>query len=273
MPENPGDERSESYSEYRKSLEQQTRDQVRAQFRRGPWKGHGPRQGVVFAVLMIVVGFLWFLDNLGFFHFQDVWQYWPLAVIAVGVAKLFDACGVAGRTWAAMWILVGTAFLLDHLHIWHVGWNMIWPLALVGFGVTTLINALQHRRPADGSITHTTEGTAVENTLREWATFSGIKRRVETQNFQGGEAVAVFGGLDIDLRKAIIAPGVKQVVIDANATFGGIEFRVPETWLVVTRGTGLFGGYEDKTSPPPAPDAPILVIKGYAIFGGIAVRN
>jgi hypothetical protein len=39
---------------------------------------------------------------------------------------------------------------------------------------------------------------------------------------------------------------------------------------------GLFGGYEDKTVPPRSEDAanaPKLVIKGYAVFGGVSVQN
>ncbi len=237
-------------------------------------RARGPvKQGVVFALFVIGAGVLLFLDNIGLVHFHDIWQFWPVALIALGVAKLFDCRGMGGRVWAAMWILVGTAFLLDHLGVWRVSWNIIWPMALIGFGVMMLVNALERHRVPEGLIARSSAGTPAENILREWATFSGIKRRLETQNFQGGEMVAVFGGIDIDLRRAAIAPGTKEVVIDANATFGGIELRVPDAWLVVMRGAGLFGGYEDRTDPPAGPEAPRVVIKGYAIFGGVSVRN
>jgi hypothetical protein len=237
-------------------------------------RGRRPvKQGVVFALILIAVGVLLFLDNIGLFHFHDIWRLWPVALIAVGVAKLFDCRGVGGRVWSAMWILVGTAFLLDHLGLWHMSWNIIWPLALIGFGVMMLVNALERRRAPEGLIAGFSQGTSAENSLREWATLSGIKRRMETQNFQGGEMVAVMGGIEIDLRRAAIAPGIKEVVIDANATFGGIELRVPDTWLVVTRGVSIFGGYEDRTDPPDSPDAPKVVIKGFAVFGGISVKN
>ena len=253
------------FDKYGKWIEQ---DRGVAHAHRGPVK-----QGVVFAVILITVGVLLFLDNIGVLHFHDIWRFWPVALIAVGVAKLFDCRGVGGRIWAAMWIFAGAAFLLDHLEVWHVSWNILWPLALIGFGVLMLVNAIERHRVPEGLIAVSSEGTSAENTLREWATFSGIKRRLETPNFQGGEMVAVFGGIDIDLRRAGIAPGIKEVVIDANATFGGIELRVPETWLVVTRGVGIFGGYEDKTDPPASPDAPRVVIKGFAVFGGISVKN
>jgi len=88
--------------------------------------------------------------------------------------------------------------------------------------------------------------------------------------------LAVFGGIEVDLRRASISPARAEVVIDANATFGGIEIKVPETWLVICRGFGLFGGYEDKTIPPKPQEGaavPRLVITGYAVFGGVSVRN
>jgi len=264
-------DREGRWVEYR-DIGKQYRNLGRHGFHRGP-----ATQGVIFAVILIALGVLLFLDNIGLFRFRDIWQFWPVVPIALGVAKLFDSKGVASQVWAAMWILAGAAFLLDNLHIWHMNWGTIWPLALVAFGVTMLVNALdRHQRTPVGPVAGSSEGTTSDKTLREWATFGGSKRRVDTQDFQGGEMVAVFGGIEIDLRRAVIAPGSKEVVIDANATFGGIELRVPENWIVTMRGIGVFGGYEDKTIPPREQDhatAPRLVIKGYAVFGGVSVQN
>jgi len=264
-------DREGRWVEYR-DIGKNYRNPVDRSIHRGP-----ASQGVIFAVVMIGVGVFLFLDNIGLFRFRDIWQFWPVLPIALGVAKLFDSKGVASQVWASMWILVGAAFLLDHLGLWHMHWGTIWPLAIVAFGVTMLVNALdRHQRTPIGPLVGSCTGTTSENTLREWATFGGVKRRVDTQDFQGGEMVAVFGGIEIDLRRAGIAPGNKEVVIDANATFGGIELRVPENWIVIMRGIGVFGGYEDKTIPPRESDratAPRLVIKGYAVFGGVSVQN
>jgi predicted membrane protein len=268
-------DREGRWVEYR-DLGRSIRDDIQRRVGRD-YRRRGPgTQGVIFAVILIALGVLLFLDNIGLFRFHDIWQFWPVALIALGVAKLLDSKGIGGQVWAAMWILVGTAFLLDNLHIWHMSWGTIWPLALVLFGVMMLVNALDRHHAHGGPIVGSSEGATSDNTLREWATFGGIKRRVDTQDFQGGEMVAVFGGIEIDLRRAGIAPGTKEVVIDANATFGGIELRVPENWNVIMRGIGVFGGYEDKTIPPREPEratAPRLVIKGYAVFGGVSVQN
>ncbi len=257
---------------------------------KGP-ASRGPMgQGVVFAVLMIAVGVLLFLDNIGLFHFHDIWRFWPVVLIAVGVAKLTDSRGPGARVWALMVMVVGAAFLLDNLGIWHASWNTIWPLGLVGFGLLLLVNALERPDSRSGGAfargcarfragvlpNNPLADTSPENTLHEWVTFGGVKRKLDTQNFQGGEAVAVFGGIEIDLRRANIAPTAGDVVIDANSTFGGIEIRVPDNWRVITRGVGIFGGYEDKTIPPRGQEgatAPKLIVKGYALFGGVSIEN
>jgi hypothetical protein len=138
-----------------------------------------------------------------------------------------------------------------------------------------LFHALERRELSDRACPGASASNSTADTLREWATFGGIKRRLNTQDFQGGEMIAVFGGIEVDLREANIPPG-KEVVVDANATFGGIELRVPYSWQVTIRGMGVFGGYEDKTVPPRPTEgvtSPRLLVTGYAVFGGVSVQN
>lgn len=280
MTDDRGDERSQSAEEYAKSLEKEIHERVHAGIhesisertcdRRRP-----PTAGVVIAVIIIVAGVLLFLDNLGVYHIYNIWRLWPVALIAVGVSKLFECQGAGGRVWAGLVTAAGAVFLLDNLGIWHVSWGLIWPLAVVGVGLSMLFHAMEQKDLPRKAPPWADFGTSSANTLREWATFGGVKRRLATQDFQGGEMIAVFGGIEVDLREANMPPG-KQVVIDANATFGGIELRVPYSWQVVMRGMGIFGGYEDKTVPPRREEGvtpPRLLVTGYAVFGGVSIEN
>lgn len=276
MADNRGDERSQSERDYAKSLQQDIRDRVRADIESGGRAcRRPPTASIVIAILVIAAGVLLFLDNLGLFHIYNIWRLWPVALIAVGFAKLFESRGAGGLAWAGLVMAAGVILLLDNLGIWHVSWGMIWPLALVGVGISMLLHGLERKNLPEKSPPWASIGTSSADTLREWATFSGIKRRLHTQDFQGGEMIAVFGGIEVDLREANMPPG-KEVVVDANATFGGIELRVPYSWQVVMRGMGIFGGYEDKTVPPRPTEgvtAPRLLITGYAVFGGVSVEN
>jgi predicted membrane protein len=277
MADNRGDERSQSERDYAESLRQNIRDQVHAGIASAVLirRHRPPTAGIIIAVLMIAAGVLLFLDNMGMFHIYNVWRLWPVALIAVGFSKLFDARGAGGRVWAVLVMAAGAVFLLDNLGIWRTNWGMIWPLALVGVGISMLFHAFERRDLPSSSRPGASVSTSSADSLREWATFGGIKRRLNTQDFQGGEMIAVFGGIEVDLREANI-PNGKEVVVDANATFGGIELRVPYSWEVVTRGMGIFGGYEDKTVPPRPTEGvkpPRLLVTGYAVFGGVSIQN
>src|SRR5262249_58445832 len=111
--------------------------------------------------------------------------------------------------------------------------------------------------------------------LNEIAVFSGIEKRITGKNFSGGKMVAIFGGIEIDLWQAEMEGD--EAVLQIDAIFGGVEIRVPDTWLVSSHGQGVFGGYNDSTRLRPAadPNQPrkTLVLRGAAIFGGGEIPN
>ena len=116
--------------------------------------------------------------------------------------------------------------------------------------------------------------TISDNVVSADVVFGGINRKIQSQDFQGGSASAVFGGVEIDLRGAAITRD--EIYMEVDAVFGGVEMRVPDTWDVIVRGTGILGGYEDKTHPSIAIGGvkrPRLIVQGSAIFGGVTVRN
>jgi hypothetical protein len=111
----------------------------------------------------------------------------------------------------------------------------------------------------------------LENASGEVASvFGHVQRRVTDQNFEQIKVVAVFGGYELDLREA----GIKgdQAYVEAAAVFGGIEIIVPEDWLVIPRGAGVFGGFTDETSAPQQPTKR-LIVKGAGVFGGVIITN
>ncbi|MBW8899923.1 MAG: hypothetical protein JF619_17820, partial [Massilia sp.] len=97
----------------------------------------------------------------------------------------------------------------------------------------------------------------------------GFERRVSTPDFRGGEITAVMGGCALDLREASI---VKEALLNVFTVWGGINIKVPPDWTVVLNGTPVMGGFAEKTVTPPD-GSKRLVITGYAIMGGVEVRN
>jgi len=119
----------------------------------------------------------------------------------------------------------------------------------------------------------TSDGADNPNTIKIDAVFSGGKRRILTQDFQGGEITTIFGGIELDLRQAAIAGD--SAILEINAVFGGVEVRIPQNWNAVVQGVGIFGGFGDSTLQHNV-DAPVvkqLIVRGSAVFGGVEVKN
>ena len=84
-------------------------------------------------------------------------------------------------------------------------------------------------------------------------------------------AVAVMGGVELDLREAQFAE--PEVTIQAYTVMGGIEITVPEDVEVDVSGFAFMGGFDHNASGPGAPGAPRLRVLGFALMGGVDVRR
>ena len=62
---------------------------------------------LVLGVAIAVVGVLFTLDNLHVLRARDYLQFWPLALIAIGLVHVAQARTSAGVVGGAIWILVG----------------------------------------------------------------------------------------------------------------------------------------------------------------------
>jgi predicted membrane protein len=99
----------------------------------------------------------------------------------------------------------------------------------------------------------------------------GTKTVVTTSDFKGGQATAVMGGCEIDLRHASM-PESRAAVLDTFAFWGGIEIRVPDDWEVVSQGSAALGGFVNNARSLPGSKRR-LVVTGLAIMGGVEVKN
>ncbi len=238
---------------------------------------NGLRPGFVGGALLIVFGTLLFIDNLGFLPVSVFDAFWPLVFLGVGAYWFVRTSSPVGRVWAAASFLSGLLLILDLFHIVRVTMATLWPIAMIAAGVAMVVVRTSPAKLADRfTIGSNTNSRPLTGRLEEYAVFSSVKRRIESQNFEGGEVSSVFGGVELDLRWAGISTPGKIAVLEANTAFGAVEMRVPETWRISIQGTAVFGAYEDKTIPPRPElgvETPTLVIKGGTAFGAVVVRN
>jgi hypothetical protein len=113
-------------------------------------------------------------------------------------------------------------------------------------------------------------GDEESNELSLVAVFDGIDLKSRAKGFRGGSMLAWFGGINVDLRDAELAPGAR---LSAHTLFGGIALQTPPGWRVESSAKALCGGVDIRTSAQDDPVAPVLTLEGMAIFGGIAVAG
>ncbi|MCU1230802.1 MAG: hypothetical protein JWO97_3686 [Acidobacteria bacterium] len=218
---------------------------------------------LIFGLGILVVGLLWTLDNLGIVDSEAITRWWPVILVLVGVVRLMDR---GGRFGSFAFIVVGVLLLLDTANIINFNPGDLIPLGIAVLGGKLVIDALDRRAKRD---TTTVDPSA---TISAFAFMGGVKRQSSSITFRGGDASAIMGGIELDLRNAKIADG-EEAVIDAFAWWGGVEIAVPENWRVVGKVMPLMGGFEDKTRGNSNGTGPILIVRGVALMGAVEVKN
>ena len=222
---------------------------------------------LVFGLLLIFVGVVFTLDQMVLLHAGDVLQFWPLILIAAGASKLLWPGSSTSRVTGVIMILIGAWLQFEILDIIYYSFWDYWPLLLVLIGA----------RIAWRGVTGESKQVASDNAsmVNAVAVLGGMTRASNSPDFRGGDMIAVLGGCEIDLRQARIASG--PAVVDAFALWGGVDIQVPEDWTIILKGVPFLGAYEDNTRPLPAGDSSELrqelIVKGFAIMGGVEVKN
>ncbi|RBQ16092.1 hypothetical protein DP939_32655 [Spongiactinospora rosea] len=102
------------------------------------------------------------------------------------------------------------------------------------------------------------------------AVFGGAHRKGNWRVRRRLLCTAIFGGIELDLSEATFES--REVELRIFALFGGVEIRVPEGVEVRSEGSGIFGGFDVRGSSHPDPSAPVLTVRGLALFGGVGGR-
>lgn len=189
-------------------------------------------------------------------------DWWPVAVIAAGLAQLTQR----PRPWmgAGIIVAIGIVLLLAGLDVLgDDAWALIVPSALVCLGIWLILTHLTGERVR----------ATTEDRVHLLAVMGRAKSASRAAAFAGGRVTALFGGANLDLRQATPVPGGARLT--ASAIFGDAEIVVPRGWDIRVSGVPIFGGIDDKTRDDglTSPDAPRLAINAVALFGGVEVKH
>lgn len=216
---------------------------------------------------LVLAGLLFFLNNLNLIDIGGIWRWLPSLFIILGIWQLYAN---NFRFFTGPVILIGGGFLFQLSALGAFGIDSVfdlWPLILIVIGGSILVERLGIELPS-------LPGRSRDpNTLNILSIFNGAEDTILSEQFEGGEVTAVFGGIDVDLRQT--TPASQPITINTFALFGGVEMKIPEGWHVRRDIIGIFGGTDDsRKHKPDDPSAPVdLVVTGFALFGGIEIQN
>ena len=205
---------------------------------------------------MIAAGVVLFLANLDLLPISvhQVWKLWPLVFVAVGLGKISHGAIPSAFIVGGLFAVFGVIFTLVNLNILRVHFNDdSWPLSMVFIalgigGLAKVFEAGNPRwrgpyppRPLGGDPdVPTSPPWPTKESWSGWsrptdldespildnvALMASVKRRVESQNYQGGTLTAFWGSIEIDLRRSRPPEGRNSIIIDANAVMGSIKLR------------------------------------------------
>jgi hypothetical protein len=82
--------------------------------------------------------------------------------------------------------------------------------------------------------------------------------------------ISVFGGAELDFTDARFTADTTFITI--FCLFGGVSLRVRDGMRTISKAICIFGGVDNRAGPTMDPNAPLLVIEGAAMFGGVDIR-
>jgi hypothetical protein len=165
-------------------------------------------------------------------------------------------------------ILLGVVFLMATLGkiCWGDIWRY-WPIVLILLGLSIVFRKNPVPLPGSGRA----GAASAEASVRVNNILAGTDRRINSQEFKGGDVANILGGTKIDLLEAKLAPG--DWLLTVSTVLGGVELLVPRDWRIEIHPTSMLGGVDDHTRQNPQSGGSKLIIKASALLGGIEIKN
>ena len=196
---------------------------------------------IIWGIAIVALGVIFGGNAIGLFNFDvffDVW--WTLFIIVPSAVSLITE---KERLQSLAFLGAGIIMLLAAQHVfeWDVAWKAILALFLILIGLSIIFRSIFHSKN-DKEVEKKVKDADDKTMDAQTAVFSGSERVYNDEVFSGSNMVAIFGGAELDLRKAKFT---KDTVIKAFALFGGVEIKVPEDVNIKSKSGFIFGGISD----------------------------
>ena len=225
---------------------------------------------IIWGIAIIALGVIFGGNALGLFElnvFFDGW--WTLFIIvpsAIGLITEKEKLSSLGFLVAGVILLLAA----QNVFSYDIAWKVVLAVFLVMIGLGIIIKSTMHNKndkEVERKLEELKDGKVMDS---QAAIFSGSDRVYNDEVFGGSNLVAVFGGVDLDLRKAKFT---KDTVIKAFCLFGGIDIKVPEEVQVKIKSGFIFGGVSDERKGDASKGKYTIYLDAAGGFGGVEIKD
>ena len=221
-----------------------------------------------YRISSVLWGFFWIV--LGLTIAGNAFDWWDVTLFFPGWWTLFIIvpCAISiissgFGNFATIGLAVGILLLLNcqGIVLDDAFRKLLIPMILVLIGINLIVRNLLNGS-ANVKATYTKEACHA-------ATFSANRVIIPNMKYSGGELDAIFGGVTLDLRGAIID---ENIIINATSIFGGVDIYLPNYVKVKVNSTSFFGGVGNKVRRQTQDGCPIVYINAICMFGGVDIK-
>lgn len=218
---------------------------------------------LIWGILFIIVGLIFGLNAMGITDINIFFRgWWTLFII---IPSLIGVIKESYKVGNYIWLLIGIVLLLSAQGI--INFSTIWKLALPTILVIIGLSII-FKDVVGSKINDKIKELNKQGKTEYYATFSGEELTFTGSEFKGASLNAIFGGIDINLKDAVIE---KDIVINSTAVFGGVDILVPNNVNVKVKSSSIFGGTDNKMTENKE-NVPTIYVKAFNLFGGTEIR-
>ncbi len=227
-------------------------------------------KNILWGLALVALGVIITLNSLEITNINLFFKgWWTLFIIIPCFIGLFDK---GNKTGNIIGLAVGISLLLAAQNI--IDYSLLGKLALpailIILGLSIIFKNIIERKINKKMNELKCKMTNTTNSPNNYcALFSGQDLKFTNEVFSGASFTAIFGGIECDLRGAIIE---KDILIDTTAVFGGVDIIVPQNVRVKVKSSSIFGGVSNKSVFTGDETAPTIYINASGVFGGVEIK-
>lgn len=223
-------------------------------------------KSILWGIVLVVIGVIIGTNVLGItdidIFFKGWWTLFIIVPCFIGLITDNEKTGSIIGILIGIFLFLGVNDIVD----FNLVWKLLFPCIIVIIGLSLIFkNVFNNKINKEIKKINGKKKSGNEYV----STFSGQKIDFDDEDFDGATLTSVFGGITLDLRKAIIK---EDIVINASSVFGGIDILVSDDVKIKVKSNSIFGGVDNKKSNKDNDKKHTIYVTANCVFGGVDIK-